>query len=795
MQTNTPNKPIHIEEPSGLYSILAAITLSALIFMSLNWNLSSIQEDKHELALSRAHSTWEQNRDIIHWATEQGGIYVKPTNRTPPSPYLGYIKNRDVTTTEGTNLTLINPAYMLRQISEKHANRSGIKAKLTGKVVINPGNRPSEWERHALEQLQQGSKEVVANSEIGGQSYLRLMKPMYMKKDCEACHGHLGFKDGDLRGGFSISIPLQPYLDAAADTELTVITTHLLIWFLGIVSILTMLIKSRQRNSERRKLGEALISQRLSLEDTVLQRTEELHKKQLEAEESKDRLEKILANTVDPFICIDEQGIIETFNAASEKAFQYSAKEAIGKNISMLMPDAIAAHHDGYIQRYLTIGEKRIIGLGREVIAKRKDQSEFPVSLSVSELLIGNKRIFTGVVHDISDRKKAELELIRSKDIAEKANLAKSEFLSSMSNELRTPLNSILGFAQLLTINPETSLSDAQGESVEHIISSGKQLLELINDVLDMAEVEAGLAELTNEEVDINQSIEHCLTLIKDDAEKQNIQISNKCSYKSNSLVYGDRIRIKQILMHLLDNAIKYNKPYGEIFIDHHLKDDKTLHLEIKDTGIGIAENLQHLIFTPFNRLGVEYSEIQGAGIGLCVSKDLLKLMSGDIGFSSSKNTGSTFWIELPVSQSRAEKPRLISETVETLERNSLSNVSGTVLYIEDNETNIKLMKGLIAKLEGLSLITATTAEEGIDIARMQQPQLIIIDINLPGISGLEARAVLADDPATREIPAIALSAAATNNDIELGIKAGFQQYLTKPLNIAELLDIFKKYI
>jgi len=406
----------------------------------------------------------------------------------------------------------------------------------------------------------------------------------------------------------------------------------------------------------------------------------------------------------------------------------------------------------------------------------------------------GNPITMMGLHTDIGKRKALEMELLQEKEHADKANEAKSHFLSSMSHELRTPLNSILGFSQLLENDLLEPLTEDQADSVSYILKSGNHLLTLINDILDLSKIESGNIDLSIEPLILNTILDECISLISPFAETYEISITQQNRPDDNLKISADYTRIKQVILNLLSNAIKYNSKKGNVTLICTPIEDK-LHITIKDTGLGIAKEKQDKLFSPFERLGVENSEIEGTGIGLVICKELIEKMSGSIGFKSEVGSGSVFWIEIPLAietQQKEMQTEIFSE--ETEENNNI--LSGTVLYVEDNPANVHLMEKLISRYPKLSLVSAHTAEIGLSIASSKDLniKLIFMDINLPGINGIEALHKLKANPETNLIPIVAVSAEATKKGIKRGIDAGFDLYLSKPIHIPEMQEVINKY-
>lgn len=398
-----------------------------------------------------------------------------------------------------------------------------------------------------------------------------------------------------------------------------------------------------------------------------------------------------------------------------------------------------------------------------------------------------------GVVQDINDRKLAEQELKQSKELAESASRSKTEFLSRMSHELRTPLNAILGFGQLMESDPADPLSDSHQTSINQILTAGWHLLELINEVLDLSKIEAGKLGVSMEAVDACEIIDDCIKLTERMAEQYNITISY-LPQQQPLYIHADRIRFKQVYLNLLTNAIKYNRNGGTVTLTHTMENIKHAAFSITDTGYGIAEDKLPQLFEPFNRLGAENTLTEGTGIGLVIAKRLTELMHGQINVRSQQNIGTTFSLTLGLAEAIPD----IDSSMPIPELNKLvqssSNTVYRILYVEDNPANLKLVSNILKRIPDIVLITATNGEEGLITATDLLPDLILLDINLPGLSGIEICTALNNNPDTRNIPRIAVSANAMPADIESAMLAGFNDYLTKPLDITQFLNLIDKY-
>jgi PAS domain S-box-containing protein len=528
--------------------------------------------------------------------------------------------------------------------------------------------------------------------------------------------------------------------------------------------------------------------------------TDNTARKQVEAEQKKldQRLRdqqfytrSLIESNIDALMTTDPAGIITDVNKQMEALTGCTRDELIGAPFKNYFTDPEQA--EASIKQVLS--QKKVANY--ELTARARNGKETVVSYNLTTFY-DRDRTLQGVfaaARDVTDRKRLDqvlqeknVELESAKSVAEKANRAKSDFLSGMSHELRSPLNAILGFAQLMESDSPPP-PPSQMENITQILQAGWHLLKLINEILDLAKIESGKVPMSSEPVSLIDVMRDCQAIMESQAQQRGIRITFP-QVDSTWFVHADQTRVKQVLINLISNAIKYNCEQGTVEVTCNASAPRRIRVSIRDTGAGLSPEELAQLFQPFNRLRQEAGDEEGTGIGLVVAKQLVELMGGEIGVESTVGAGSVFWFEL----ASADAPQLAVEVVDSAAPAEIQVQEGmplrTLLYVEDNPANLRLVEQIIARRSDLRLLTAVNGRLGIEAALASHPEMILMDINLPDINGFEALKILRENPETAHIPVVALSANAMPRDIEKGMAAGFFRYLTKPIKIMEFTDM-----
>lgn len=527
--------------------------------------------------------------------------------------------------------------------------------------------------------------------------------------------------------------------------------------------------------------------------------------------EREARISAIVDATVDGMILIDDKGVVQTFNPACEKIFGYSASDVIGKNVKMLMPDPYRVEHDGYLKNYHQTGQKKVIGIGREVSGQREDGSVFPLELSVVEISGDGKKLYSGILRDITERKTAQEKLkrfaeemeIKNKELesareqADHANKMKSEFLATMSHEIRTPMNGIIGMTELLL---GSQLNAKQREYIHTVMSSAEVLLTIINDILDFSKIESGKMEIESIPFDFRSLLEETCDLMSVKSREKGVELVFRYIPGVVSSVVGDPIRIRQLVMNLVGNAIKFTEK-GRILIaveqlPSQAKDHKNviLKVSVSDTGIGIPKDMQDKLFEKFAQLDTRTTrKYAGTGLGLAITKQLVNLMGGEIGFESEEGKGSTFHFTMHL---QAFGEQLVEDY-----KHSIINLKGVrVLIVDDLKDNLLILKEQLEYI-GMKCVCFLDSKEALDYMLKAKEegnpvQVALIDYLVPGMNGEElAKEIKAKDSPIKDTPLILFTALGGYNFFKRFASEGVSAFLSKPIHIGLLMKTISQVL
>jgi PAS domain S-box-containing protein len=579
--------------------LLFIIGWTVIIVFSLFWNLNLVEENIIELANKKAEASYQKDLLYRRWNANLGGVYAAISEINIPNPYLD-VPERDISTPSGNKLTLINPAYMTRQVYELANQKYGIIGHMTSLNTIRPKNTPDDFEREGLESFTKAEDEFKKIVEIDNKYFLRYLRPFMVEKGCLKCHAKQGYKLGDVRGGISINIPMDGYYKASASQKQTLWIGHIIIWFVGFLFI-NQGFRSIHKNT-----------------DSLIR--------------SEKRF-RVLFNSINDIVLVYQSNsnsfnkIIEV-NKTTCDVLGFSKSELLGKSttdIIQISPDKNHFESTAYTKR----GES------------------IPVEINTRQFEFNNKLTTLAIARDITKRKKVAEELKIAKEIAEAGNKAKSDFLANMSHELRTPLNSIIGFTGIVLMGLTGDLNDEQKKQLTMIKNSAYHLLNLINDILDISKIEAGKTEMFPDEFYIDDVIQEVIDTVTPVVNDKGIELLKEIPEKT--LILSDKKSVKQILMNLVSNGVKFTEQ-GSVTIKSRVLKNEHLQVRVIDTGIGIKKEDMDKLFGFFQQVDMSSTKkYEGTGLGLYLSKKLVTLLGGEMTVKSKFGKGSEFTFTLPL--------------------------------------------------------------------------------------------------------------------------------------------------
>ncbi len=873
------------------YVIFLGVIWTLAIGASFVWNYLQEWDSARNSAKISARAQFMKDVVYRRWSAQHGGVYAPVSESSPPNPYLTEVEERDIQTPSGRNLTLINPAYMTRQVHELGFATEGIRAHITSLNPIRPANAPDDWEKRALESFEKGENEFASVESIDSQSYLRLMKPLVTEEGCLKCHSAQGYKKGDIRGGISVSTPMEPYAVIARKNIFNMGLWHCFFGFMGITGLVfgSRTIKQKQndlvanelkyrslfhgshdafmtlsppswrftsgnlatvklfkardeqefisicpwdispefqpdgrRSADKAKeiletamregshfvewthktlSGEefpaTVLLTRVDMEDqTFLQTTVRDISKQKEAEkqlrESKERTEAILRSIQSGVLVIDaESHVIIEANPAALAMLGAERDEVIGHIChKFVCPQEVGACP-------ITDGRERVDNRETVLLTKAGKKA---ILKTVVPIILNEHECLLETFVDITERKKSEEALQQVNEQlqqqiefankmatqAEMANMAKSEFLANMSHEIRTPMNGVIGMTGLLL---DTELTEEQRHFAETVRSSAESLLGLINDILDFSKIEAGKLEMETLDFDLQALLDDFAEMMAFKTQEKGLELLCATEPNMPTALCGDPGRLRQILVNLVGNAIKFTQE-GEIVVRAELQSETekeaVILFSVRDTGIGIPADKQENLFEQFTQVDSSTRrKYGGTGLGLSISKRLSEAMGGGIGVESDEGRGSNFWFTARFTKQKDQKQNSIS---------AFDVLRGMrILVVDDNATNREI---LLTQLKNWGALPdeASDGEMGLfrlcEAAQSGNPyRLAILDMQMPGMDGETlARAIKADNQIADTHLMMMTSMGQRGDAKRLG-EIGFEAYLIKPVRQSEMFE------
>ncbi len=753
---------------------------SLCVVSSLVWNIIKTNDQALKSAELSARNSLNRDQALRSWFVKNGGAYIKISNDIQPIAAIKHHPNRDVADIDkGYFYTLYDPQTMLKRMMEEYPDLYNTKVRLIGNHPLNIDNIPDKHEQKVLLKMQQGLESSSEIKKVNGHEFLQVMYPLWAKTGCLVCHIK-NIKYGDLIGSGGVQIDMAPFLVAANHTIHNLVISHSLIWVLGLMGIIIFYRQVKFWIDSHLELQDQLLQSQANLELRVEKRTRDLNKLSVAVESSPAII-----------LIIDRNNKIEYVNPVFTKVSGFEKEEVIGKSPAILTSNL--NNRKIYIAMLKELNKKGV--WHGEFCNRRKDGSTYWVSSAISTIFseTGQVQNYIAIQEDITENKLIQQELINAKESAEKSNQAKSEFLSSMSHELRTPLNAILGFAELFEF--DKSLDLKYKNNARKIYNAGEYLLSLVNEILDLSKIDSGKISITRELISPLKLIDECIKLITPLVKEKNISVNFR-KYPCDCRIYADYMRTKQVLLNLLSNAIKYNTKNGIINIFNHNCEKGNMKISITDSGIGIDIEKQKQLFEPFNRLGAEQSNIEGTGVGLFISKQLIDMMNGKIGVYGNQESGTTFWIQLPV-----HTPiQVYIDKSKNVKSHDSGAINSHILYLDNNKSSIQLMKQILEKKLNIKLLLANTLEQGISILSkikdddLQNITLIIADIDSLGENCIQELLVLQKQNNIVELPVFAIGGSSNIN-----IQHKKIEYISKPVNIikfiSKITDVFGKEV
>ena len=593
---------------AGLYRLLGVVALlwSGVLGGSLAWNIADERDQTLELARNEARANFNKDVAFRQWAAKHGGVYVPTNERTPPNPYLSHIPDRDLETPKGKKLTLMNPAYMLRQMMGEYEELYGVHGRITSLLPLNPINEPDPWEQAALKRFEEGGKEISEVTTYEGAPYLRLMRPLVVQAACLKCHAHQGYEVGDIRGGVGVSVSLSPYLALEADSLRTVVLSHGAIWLLGLGGLVVV-----GRHGGRR------IQAHEQAEQAV--------------HDSETRFRAVFDHAGDAIFVHDQKGRFLDVNRRACESLGYRRDELLGMGILDVEIQPPSDHMDDFLAQ---LPDNEAVTLSN-CMHRRKDGSVFPAEVRLRRVSLGDRVVVVALAHDMSEHRAAQEALERS-------NAELQQFAYVASHDLQEPLRTVTTYVQLLERRYAADLDDSGRDAMGFVVDASKRMRNLIQDLLAYSRLESHSAEMGL--VDGSDALIAALANLESAVEDAEADISRT----DLPTVLADEAQLTSVFQNLIGNAIKYRDPERPLLI--HVGAEaagREWMFFIRDNGIGIDPEYADRVFRLFQRLHT-HEAVEGTGIGLTLTKKIVERHGGRIWLESEFGKGATFFFTLP---------------------------------------------------------------------------------------------------------------------------------------------------